>query len=243
VVLAAGVVLAARGRNREPAQGPPFRLGLVQAEDLQVSVRDVGVVDPATKVDVKGSVSGLVTAVKVREGDTVRRGQLLAEVEPDVNQAQTLAAVQAKVASAEVKFNHAERDFLQQAALYRQGLISDKAYRAAKVERDLAEEARTSARADFQIVEDRGIPIRGKGSAQLARISAPMDGVVIKKEVEPGDTITSGVSNVGVGTVLSTVAGGGVLSVMLISCADRRFEIGLYPALRAGRVSPMEAMR
>ncbi len=87
------VWIAAAGRK--PAGSTPgempFRLGRVQAQDLQVNVREAGVVDPATKVDVKAAVSGRVVAIKAREGDRIRRGQVLAEVEPDVNQAQTLA--------------------------------------------------------------------------------------------------------------------------------------------------------
>ncbi|MGZ5430342.1 MAG: biotin/lipoyl-binding protein, partial [Thermoanaerobaculia bacterium] len=94
VVLLAGggIVFASRGKDKTkgPDQ-PPFRIGKVQAEDLQVSVREVGVVDPETKVDVKSAVSGRVVALKVRDGAVVRSGDLLAEVEPDVTQAQSLS--------------------------------------------------------------------------------------------------------------------------------------------------------
>ena len=119
-LLAAGLLLAARGRDQ--AKGPvasPFRLGRVQAAELQVSVREVGVVDPTTKVDIKAPVSGRVVLIKVREGAQVRRGQVLAEVEPDVTQAQTLSEVQAGVSRARVDFLNAEKDFAQQAATYR----------------------------------------------------------------------------------------------------------------------------
>ena len=68
-LVGAGVVILAGGgfvyasRSKDTPNGAdqlPFRLGKVQAEDLQVSVREVGVVDPETKVDVKSSVSGRV---------------------------------------------------------------------------------------------------------------------------------------------------------------------------------------
>ena len=110
VVLAAGAaVVAARGREKgdgKPAPSP-FRLGKVQAEDLQVSVREVGVVDPVTKVDVKSAVSGRVLNLRVREGAVVRQGDLLAEIEPDVNQAQTLSDVQGGLTQAELKLKDA----------------------------------------------------------------------------------------------------------------------------------------
>jgi RND family efflux transporter MFP subunit len=215
VVMAGGLLFAARGHGRAggSAPEPPFRLGRVLAEDLQVSVREVGVVDPATKVDVKAPVSGRVVAVKVREGARVARGQVLAEVEPDVTQAQALYGVRGEVAKAGVAFRQADRNYAQQAALFREGLISEKEHRAAKVDRDLAEENLRTAKANYQIVEDRGIPIGGKAGIQQARVTAPMDGVVVKKGVEPGDIITSGVNGFNGGTVLFTVADLGSLLV------------------------------
>lgn len=209
VALAAGMFFTLKGgdgKGKKAEASTPFRLGKVQAEDLQVSVREVGVVDPLTKVDVKSTVSGRIVGLKVREGATVKAGEVLAEVEPDVNQAQTLSDVQGSVSQARVSFRNAERDFSQQAELYKSGLISDQAYRSAKTTRDLAEEAFKSAQTRYQIVEDRGIPISGNASTQKARVTAPMNGVVIKKGVELGDTITSGVSSFNAGTVVFTVA-------------------------------------
>ena len=58
----------------------------------------------------------------------------------------------------------------------------------------------------YQIVEDRGIPISGNAASQKARVTSPMAGVVIKKGVEAGETVTSGVSSFNAGTVIFTVA-------------------------------------
>jgi RND family efflux transporter MFP subunit len=207
--LAAGMFFTLRGgdgKAKKAEASTPFRLGKVQAEDLQVSVREVGVVDPLVKVDVKSTVSGRIVGLKVREGAKVHAGELLAEVEPDVNQAQTLSDVQGSVSQARVSFKNAERDFDQQAALFKAGLISDQAFRSARTVKDLAEETYKSAQTRYQIVEDRGIPISGNASTQKARVTAPMNGVVIKKGVELGDTITSGVSSFSAGTVVFTVA-------------------------------------
>jgi len=202
----AGLLLVLRGRERDQPHAPPFRLGQVLIQDLQTTVREVGVVDPACKVEVKAVVSGRVTSIRVREGDTVRCRQVLAEVEPDVTQAQALAAVRGRVASAEVKFQHSQRDLERLEALFREGIIPEQKYRAGRVERDLAREELDAARADYRIVEDRGIPIHGGTSTQVAQVKAPMDGVVIQRGIEPGDTITSGVNSFNAGTVLFIVA-------------------------------------
>lgn len=209
-VLVVGALLAAgkgSGQGKSGSDNPtPFRLGAVKQEDLQVSVREVGVVDPVTKVDVKSTVSGRVVGLKVREGAVVRAGEMLAEVEPDVNQAQTLSEVRGSLAQAKLSFQNAQRDYDQQAALFKAGLISEQVHRDARTRRDLAEEAFRSAETRYQIVEDRGIPINGDASTQRARITSPMDGVVIRRGVELGDTITSGVSSFNAGTVVFTVA-------------------------------------
>jgi RND family efflux transporter MFP subunit len=208
LVVAAGALVAAKSRDKaDPEADPtPFRLGKVQAEDLQVSVREVGVVDPVTKVDVKSPVSGRVLSLAVREGAVVRKGDMLAEIEPDVNQAQSLSDVQASVKDTELRLQDAEREFAMQKALYEQGLVGRDPYRAAQIKRDQAAESLRAAQMRYQIVEDRGIPISGNAASQKAMVTSPMAGVVIKRGVEPGETVTSGVSSFNAGTVLFTVA-------------------------------------
>jgi RND family efflux transporter MFP subunit len=208
-VVIVGGVMTVRGGDKDTKKGEaqtPFRLGKVQAEDLQVSVREVGVVDPVTKVDVKSTVSGRVVGLKVREGAVVHSGEVLAEVEPDVTQAQSLSEVQGSLSQSKLRFADAEREYAQQKALFQAGLISEQQHRDAKTKRDLSEEGFKSAQMRYQIVEDRGIPISGNAASQKARVTSPMNGVVIKKGVELGDTITSGVSSFNAGTVVFTVA-------------------------------------
>ncbi|HEX7252384.1 MAG TPA: efflux RND transporter periplasmic adaptor subunit [Thermoanaerobaculia bacterium] len=208
VVVLGAALVAARGRDKtDPKEKQsPFRLGKVLQEDLQVSVREVGVVDPVTKVDVKSAVSGRVISLRVREGAVVKTGDVLAEVEPDVNQAQTLSDVQAGLTQAQLKLQDAEREYAMQKALFDQGLLGSDAFKQVKNTREVAVENLNAAKMRYQIVEARGIPISGNASSQNARVASPMSGVVIKKGVELGETVTSGVSSFNAGTVLFTVA-------------------------------------
>lgn len=208
VVVAGGMAMKARGADKAkgPVQETPFRVGKVQVEDLQVSVREVGVVDPFVKVDVKSTVSGRIVGLRVREGAKVSLGEVLAEVEPDVNQAQSLSDVQGSLSQAKLTWLNADKDFKQQDALFRAGLISQATHRNAQSTRDLALEAYNAAQTRYQIVEARGIPISGNASTQVARVTSPMNGVIIARGVQPGDTITSGVSSYSAGTVVFTVA-------------------------------------
>ena len=205
----AGAVFAARAKDKpkDAKEAPsPFRLGKVSAEDLQVSVREVGVVDPETKVDVKSAVSGRVVSLKVREGAVVKAGDLLAEVEPDVNQAQSLSDVKAGVTTAELTLNDAQRQLAAQERLFKDGLIGRETLKDFQIKRDLAADSLKASRMRYQIVQDRGIPISGDASTQMAHVTSPMNGVVITKGVELGETVTSGVSSFNAGTILFTVA-------------------------------------
>ena len=208
VVLLAGSLVVARATTKTKTEvaESPFRLGKVQSEDLQVSVREVGVVDPEVKVDVKSAVSGRIQSLRVREGDVVKTGQVLAEVEPDVNQAQSLSDVKSGVAQAQIKLRDTEKELAAQQYLFDNGLIGSQALRTFQTTRDLAADSLASARSRYQIVEDHGIPISGASNSQQARVTAPMSGVVIKKGVELGETVTSGVSSFNDGTVMFTVA-------------------------------------
>jgi HlyD family secretion protein len=206
-LLAGGLVVArATTKTKTEVQESPFRLGKVQSEDLQVSVREVGVVDPEIKVDVKSAVSGRVLGLKVREGDVVKTGQVLAEVEPDVNQAQSLSDVKSGVAQAEIKLRDSEKELAAQQYLFDNGLIGSQTLRTFQTSRDLAADSLANAKSRYQIVEDHGIPISGASNSQQARVTSPMGGVVIKKGVELGETVTSGVSSFNDGTVMFTVA-------------------------------------
>jgi HlyD family secretion protein len=164
------------------------------------------VVDPEIKVDVKSAVSGRVQGLRVREGDVVKTGQVLAEVEPDVNQAQSLSDVKGAVSQAQIRLRDAERELTAQNALFEAGLIPSQTLQNFQTSRDLAADSLASTRSRYQIVEDHGIPISGASSSQQARVTSPMSGVVIKKGVELGETVTSGVSSFNEGTVMFTVA-------------------------------------
>ena len=121
-----------------------------------------------------------------------------------MNQAQTLSDVQGGVPQAELSLKDAERDSPSRRSS--RPAWSAETLKDYVAKRDLADETLKAAETRYQIVEDRGIPITGNASTQIARVTSPMDGVVIKRGVELGDTITSGVSTFNAGTVVFTVA-------------------------------------
>jgi HlyD family secretion protein len=224
VAVVAGLVAFGR-RGGPAAEKDAIKTAKAGLADVQVRVTEVGSVEPLVKVDVKSALSGKVVELLVREGDAVRRGQILARVEPDVNQARDLAQVKNAVGEADIALGEARathdrnRDLLGQGLLSAQaGLESETRYRQAKANYDAAMEK-------YRIVEESGIPIAlaSAATAQRLNITSPMDGVVIRRPVELGDTVTSGVSSFNAGTVLMTVAD---VDTMIVEAGINEVDIG-----------------
>jgi len=201
-----------------------IRLGKSEKADIQVAVNEVGTIEPIKKVDVKSTLSGKITDLLVREGDKVTHGQVLARVEPDVNQAQTLSQVRSAWNMAEINKADAERNFEMNKRLFEEGLLSDQGLRDYKLRLDTALEDFEAARTKMRIVVESGVPIdKPISTTQQVNILSPMDGYVIRKQVEVGQTVMSGVSSINEGTVIYTVADVGD---MLIKAAINEVDIG-----------------
>jgi len=229
--LAAALMLAGAGllanRPKGPAEDPKDKVKLAKAEtaDVQVRVTEVGSVEPHVKVDVKSVLSGKVVELLVREGDRVAKGQVLARVEPDVNQARDLSQVKNAVHAAEITLNEARANNERNSGLLREGLLSDQAGLESETRFKSAKAAYDEAVEKYKIVEESGVPIAlaEAGTVQRLNVTSPMDGVVIRRSVELGDTVTSGVSSFNAGTVLMTVADVGT---MIIKAGINEVDIG-----------------
>jgi HlyD family secretion protein len=196
-----------------------------EVADVQVRVTEVGSVEPDVKVDVKSVLSGKVVELLVREGDRVRRGQVLARVEPDVNQARDLAQVKNSVSEAEIALGEARATYERNRDLLAQGLLSAQAGPRERDPLPPGEGRRDSAMDKYRIVQESGVPIASveAGSIQRLNVASPMDGVVIRRPVELGDTVMSGVSSFNAGTVLMTVAD---VNTMIIEAGVNEVDIG-----------------
>lgn len=214
----------ANGQSQMDPEKFDLRLGKIDKADIQVVVNEIGTIDPAVRVDVKSNLSGKITELLVREGDRVNSGTVLARVEPDVNQAQTLSEVQAELNRAGIRAKDAQRELERYDKLAREGYVSEFELKVRKVTFDTSQEDLKAARTRARIVEESGIPLDGQVSTtQRVNIVSPMDGFVIKKNVEVGQTVMSGVSSFNEGTTIYTVAD---INSMLIRAAVNEVDIG-----------------
>lgn len=223
VVIGGTVAIKANGKDKKPPESP-IKSAKAEVADVQVKVTEVGTVEPEVKVDVKSAISGKVIEIIHRDGDVVRRGTVLARVEPDLNQAQSLADTKNSVASAQIRFQDAKKKFEENNALFAQGLLAPTQRRDVETEYLEARQDYEKAREKYNLVEKSGIPIgQSAESFRGSSIVAPMDGVVLTKNIEIGESITSGVSSFNAGTVLFTVAD---TSKMLVKAGVNEVDIG-----------------
>jgi HlyD family secretion protein len=222
-VIAAFVAMKAAGGKKDAPQSP-VKTGKSEVADVQVKVTEVGNVQPEVKVDVKSAVSGKVTQIFHRDGDTVRRGDVLARVEPDLNQAQSLADTKNALSSAQIAYEQAKKNYDQDHALFSVGLLANKQNRDSETAYLSAKQDLEKAQEKYSLVEKSGIPIgQSPEKFEGSNVVAPMDGVVLTKNVEIGESITSGVSSFNAGTVLFTVAD---VSKMIVKAGVNEVDIG-----------------
>jgi len=190
----------------------PVKTGKAEVADVQV------------KVDVKSAVSGKVIAILHRDGDSVRSGDILARVEPDLNQAQSLADTKNALAAAQIRYEQARKNYDSDHSLFQQGLLATKQNRDSEAEYLSAKQEFEKAHEKYAIVEKSGIPInQSPQNFGGSNVVAPMDGIVLTKNVEIGESITSGVSSFNAGTVLFTVAD---VSKMIVKAGVNEVDIG-----------------
>jgi len=224
ILAVTAVALASRnggGRKSEEEKGPEIPTLEARTQDVQVVVREVGTVEPEVKVEIKSTLSGRVVNLPVRAGDRVRKGQLVARIEPDVNQAQDLLAVRNRVRSAQIALSDARQDYAAKRQLFEHGLVSLEINRQAETKFRQAEQSLRDATEKMQLVEASGIPV-GDNPNQVVNISSPMDGVIIERPVELGETVT-GSGSFNAGTVIAKVAD---LATMQVKAGVNEVDIG-----------------
>jgi len=223
VIIIALVAMKARANGNQPPK-LPVKVGKAEVADIQVKVTEVGTVQSEVKVDVKSAVSGKVVSIFHRDGDQVKRGDILARVEPDLNQAQSLADTKNALTSSKIRYENAKKNYEQDHSLFLQGLLAIKQHRDSETEYLSAKQEWERSNEKYNIVEKSGIPInQSPEQFQGSNVVAPMDGTVLTKNVEIGESITSGVSSFNAGTILFTVAD---VSKMIVKAGVNEVDIG-----------------
>lgn len=205
VVVLVGVVAATKGRTK----AVEVKIEPVGNRDLVASVTASGQVASHTKVDVASDVSGRITRLAVKEGDMVRKGQFLLEIDPSQYQAavgRNVAAVassRAQVEQTKATLAQAQHTYDRTADLQRRNpaLVSadqvDQLLTAVKVNQALVNNATHGVAQAEAALRD------AQSSLNKTTIVSPIDGQVTRLNVEQGETAIQGTLNKDAATLLT----------------------------------------
>lgn len=196
-----GLVLAASWWYRErTAASAVISYDTVQVgrADLVITVTATGKIVPTTQVDISSEMSGVVRTVAVTNNSIVKSGDVLAELDTASFTAQrdrakaTLASATAQIESAKATLRESELVLARAETLRKKGLSSGQELDQARAANDRAAAALAVAEAQA-LVASADLEIRNTDLTK-ARIVSPINGVVLARKVEPGQTVASSLS-------------------------------------------------
>jgi HlyD family secretion protein len=182
--------------SAEQISGPVYRAVPVERRDIVVSAEAAGVIEPFVTVEVKSKASGEILEVLADSGDRVERGTLLLRI--DQRQLRnSLAQAEADLEVARARLSNAEAQLRRSEKLYQAQSISETTYDEAVLDH---------ATAKAEVVRSKAAVENAQIEMDDADVLAPIDGTVLRREVERGQVISSPTRDVAGGTVLLTMA-------------------------------------
>lgn len=159
-----------------------WQMTKVARHSMSNMVSATGTVEPVTKVDVGTQVSGIVDRIYVDYNSIVKKGQLIAEMDKVTLQAE-LESQEAQLASAQAEYEYQQKNYARNQVLFEKQLISDSDYETSTYNYEKSKSAYEKAKADI---------VKVRRNLGYAVITSPIDGVVISREVEEGQTVAAG---------------------------------------------------
>ena len=177
-VIAILFFLLSGGKKEEKVS---FDTAKVENTSIQTSITATGTIEPVTSVTVGTQVSGIVAKLYVDYNSVVRKGQVIAELDR-TNLISELNAQKANLASAQSSLDYQLSNYNRYKTLYDKGLVSADEFESVRLQYQQAKE---------QVASSRESVRRAQTNLGYATITSPIDGVVLSKAVEEGQTVAA----------------------------------------------------
>ena len=158
-----------------------FSTEKVTRTDIQTSVTATGTIEPVTSVTVGTQVSGIVAHLYVDYNSVVKKGQVIAELDK-TNLISELNTAKANLSSQQSNLNYQKSNFTRYQTLYNKGLVSANEFENARLTYQQAQQQVNTARENVR---------KAQTNLGYATITSPIDGVVLSKSVEEGQTVAA----------------------------------------------------
>lgn len=159
-----------------------YATATVSKGDISSSVTATGTIEPVIEVEVGTQVSGIIDKIYADYNSVVTKGQLIAEMDRVTLQSE-LASQQATYGGAKAEYEYQQKSYERSKGLHEKALISDTDYELAMYNYQKAKSAYDSSKASLA---------KAERNLSYATITSPIDGVVISRDVEAGQTVASG---------------------------------------------------
>ena len=179
IALIAIVIWALLGGKKE--EKIAYETAIVEIGNIQNSITATGTIEPVTSVTVGTQVSGIVSKLYVDYNSIVKKGQVIAELDK-TNLISELNTAKANLASAQSALNYQQANYQRYKTLFDKGLVSADDYESARLSYLQAKEQVASSRENVN---------KAQTNLGYATITSPIDGVVLAKKVEEGQTVAS----------------------------------------------------
>ena len=166
------------GKKEETVE---FETAKAERQNIHTTITATGTIEPVTSVTVGTQVSGIVSKLYVDYNSVVKKGQIIAELDK-TNLTSELNRAKADLTSAESTLNYETANFQRYQTLFDKGLVSANDYENAKLSYQKARQAVASSKESVQ---------KAQTNLGYATITSPIDGVVLSKSVEEGQTVAA----------------------------------------------------
>jgi HlyD family secretion protein len=179
VALAVIAYLLLSGDKKE--EKVEFETAKVEEGNIQTAITATGTIEPVTSVTVGTQVSGIVSKLYVDYNSVVKKGQVIAELDK-TNLISELTAQRANLSSAQSSLNYQQANYNRYKTLYDKGLVSADEFESAQLSYQKARQQVNTSRESVQ---------KAQTNLGYATITSPIDGVILSKAVEEGQTVAA----------------------------------------------------
>ena len=156
----------------------------VEKTDIKTTITATGTIEPVTQVEVGTQVSGIIDKIYVDYNTVVKKGQVIAELDKTNLQSEYTSA-QSNLANAQSNLTYQTANYNRYKTLYEKGLVSANDFESARLS---YQQAKSTVKIQQQNVA------KARTNLGYATITAPIDGIVLNKAVEEGQTVASSFS-------------------------------------------------
>ena len=178
VIVIVGIVKCSGGKKEEKIS---FDTAKVMKTNIQTSITATGTIEPVTSVTVGTQVSGIVSHLYVDYNSVVKKGQVIAELDR-TNLISELNTAKANLSSAQSSLNYQLSNYNRYKELHEKGLVSADEFESARLQYLQAKEQVNTSKESVQ---------KAQTNLGYATITSPIDGVILSKSVEEGQTVAA----------------------------------------------------